>query len=213
MSRTEITDTGTRPSSTDRAVTDNRDTPPSADPAPRPAASPRARWLTMLLGLLLVAAGAAAVHDLLVVRGSLSDSQWLTPAYTWIADLHYAPWILPASVVSAVLALLLLVAAFRPRTRTHLSFAGDSALHARPVDIARLSTAAAERARGVLRASTVATRKKITVTVTSAARDTADRDAVTTAVTREVGNVASLLDPTPTVTVKITSPTTGGDKR
>lgn len=185
----------------------------STSTAPVPAASPRARWWTILLGLVLLAAGGVAVHDLLVLRGTVGNGQWLEPLYDWIAQVRYADWVLPAAIVCALVALLLLVTALRPRTRTHLAFAGDSGLFARPVDIARMSTAAAERAGGVLRASTVVTRKKITVTVTSAAGDDVERDAVRAAVTGAVHRLAGLLDPEPTVTVKVTSPTSGGERR
>lgn len=185
----------------------------STSTAPVPAASPRARWWTILLGLVLLAAGGVAVHDLLVLRGTLHSAQWLEPVYDWIAGVRYAGWVLPAAIGCALVALVLFVAAVRPRTRTHLSFAGDAALFARPVDVARMSTAAAERSGGVLRASTVATRKKITVTVVSAAGDDAEKDAVRSSVTAEVHRLAGMLDPEPKVTVRITAPTPGGDRR
>lgn len=182
-------------------------------PAPVPAASPRARWWTILLGLVFLAAGGVAVHDLLVVRGNLHTDQLLAPVYEWIADVRYAGWVLPSAIACAVVALILLVATLRPRTRTHLSFGEDAALFARPVDVARMSTAAARRTGGVLRASTVATRKRITVTVTTAAGDRAEKDAVSTGVTEQVGRLARMLDPAPSVTVKIVAPAPAGERR
>lgn len=186
---------------------------PALTPAPVPAASPRARWWTVLLGLLLLAAGGVAVHDLLVVRGTIHTDQLLTPVYDWIADVTYADWVLPAGIGCALVALILLVATLRPRARTHLSFGEDAALYARPVDVARMSTAAARQAGGVLRASTVATRKRITVTATTAAGDQAERNAVSAAVSEQVGHLAAMLDPEPAVVVKIVVSTPGGDRR
>lgn len=182
-------------------------------PAPAPAASPRARWWAIFLGLVFLAAGGVTVHDLLVVRGTLHAEQWLTPVYDWIADVRYAGWVLPSAIGCAVVALGLLIATVRPRARTHLSFGHDAALFARPVDIARLSTAAARRTGGVLRASTVATRKRITVTVTTAAGDTAEREAVSSGVTEQVSRLAGMLDPVPSVIVRLVSTTPGGDPR
>lgn len=182
-------------------------------PAPAPAASPRARWWTILLGLVLLAAGGVAVHDLLVVRGTIHTRQLLSPVYDWIADVTYADWVLPAAIGFALVALILLVATLRPRARTHLSFGEDAALYARPVDVARMSTAAARQAGGVLRASTVATRKRITVTATTAAGDQAERNAVSAAVSEQVGHLAAMLDPEPAVIVKIVASTPGGDRR
>lgn len=186
---------------------------PALTPAPVPAASPRARWWTILLGLVLLAAGGVAVHDLLVVRGTIHTDQLLIPVYDWIADVTYADWVLPAAIGCALVALILLVATLRPRARTHLSFGEDAALYARPVDVARMSTAAARQAGGVLRASTVATRKRITVTATTAAGDQAERDAVSAAVSEQVGHLAAMLDPEPAVIVKIVASTPGGDRR
>lgn len=190
-------------------------TAPSGDarPAPTPAASPRARWWTITLGLALLAAGGVAVHDLLVVRGTVQTDPWLTPVYDWIADLHYAAWVLPAAIACAVAALILFVAAVKPRTKTHLHFTEDTALFARPVDVARMSTASAKRIGGVIRASTIATRKKITVTVVTAAGDAGERQAVSDGVAAEVTKLASLLDPTPSVQVRTTTATRGGERR
>jgi len=181
--------------------------------APAPAASPRARWWTILLGILLIAAGGVAVHDLLVDRGTLSADYWLRPVFNWVAEVHYSDWVMVAAIGSALLAIILFFAAVRPRTRTHTSFGGDSELYARPVDIARMGTAAAQRCGGVLRASTVATRKKIAVTVTTAASDSAEQTSVNSAVTDEVQRLAGLLHPVPTVTVKIVSPAPGGERK
>jgi hypothetical protein len=185
----------------------------STAPAPVPAASPRARWWTILLGLVLLAAGGVALHDLLVVQESISTDQLLAPVYDWIGEVRYAGWVLPSAIGCALVALVLLVATLRPRARTHLSFGEDAALYARPVDVARMSTAAARQAGGVLRASTVATRKRITVTVTTAAGDQDERDAVSAGVSDQVGHLAAMLDPEPAVVVKVVASTPGGEDR
>jgi hypothetical protein len=65
----------------------------------------------------------------------------------------------------------------------------------------------------VLRASTVATRKRITVTVTTAAGDQDERDAVSAGVSDQVGHLAAMLDPEPAVVVKVVASTPGGEGR
>lgn len=186
---------------------------PTLTPAPAPAASPRARWWTILLGVVLLGLGAVAVHDLVVVRGSLHADPWLSPAYEWLANVHYAGWVLPAAIGSLILALVLFLATVRPRTRTHLTFVTSDAIYARPVDVARLGTAAAQRIGGVSRASTVATRKRITVTAVSSAGDAAERAAVTAEVRNIVEPLAALLDPAPRLVVRVISSHNGGDRR
>ena len=59
----------------------------------------------------------------------------------------------------------------------------------------------------------VATRKRITVTATTAVGDQAERDAVSAAVSEQVGHLAAMLDPEPAVIVKIVASTPGGDRR
>ncbi|AGP31616.1 Asp23/Gls24 family envelope stress response protein [Corynebacterium terpenotabidum] len=180
--------------------------------APAPAASPRARWWTILLGIVFLALGGVGIHDLLIVTGHITTDPLLPPVYDWFAEVQYAGWLLAVAIGCALVALILFIATVRPRVRTHLAFAGGSELYARPVDIARMSTAAARRSGGVLRASTVATRKKITVTVVTAAGEDAERTALAETVDAEVTRLASLLDPVPSVTVKVTTRTPGGDR-
>lgn len=175
--------------------------------APEPARSPLARWWTLLLALGFLAAGAVVVREILVDNGTVDSGRWLTPALNWLADLSYRDWMLPAAIGCAVVALIFLIVTVRPRAKTHMALtgAGDDApqVFARPVDLARLTTATVERVPGVLRATTVTTRKRITVTVVTAAA--ADEHAqLIDRVTAAARSIADLVDESPDVAVKLT---------
>jgi hypothetical protein len=178
----------------------------TADPdahAPEPKASPRARAWTVVVGLVFLAVAGVTVRDILLLNGTLSGEQLLAPVFDWFATVHVGPWTLWAGVGCALVALFFLAVTVRPRRRTHMSFGRGSELYARPVDVARLSTAAARRIPGVLSARTVTTRKKIAVTVVTAVTpESADtiRDRVTT----QVSELSALLDPSPGVEVTVT---------
>lgn len=187
-------------------------TDPQPPSAPSPAASPRARWWTILIGVVFVAISGVALHDLLVLREIIEGRPWLDPVFEGLRDIAYGPWVLPSALGCGLFALILLIAAFLPRAHTHLSFAGDSSLYARPVDIARICTATAQRVGGVFRASTVVTRKKITITVNTAIGENSATDTVADEVKEHVLHVAHMLAPPPTVIVKIAPISTGGER-
>jgi hypothetical protein len=188
----------------------------SARTVPEPANSPVARWWTLLLGLVFIAGGAAVVREILVVKGSIDGDEWFRPAFSWLADLSYRDWMLPAAIGCAVVALIFLLVTVKPRARTHMALTGTGQdaprVFARPVDIARLTTATTEQVPGVLRATTVTTRKKITVTVVTAAAPD-EHAQLTDRVTVAATGIADLVDPSPTVAVKLVHgdpATTGG---
>lgn len=176
--------------------------------APEPKAAPRARWWTVLLGLVLLAATAVIVRDILVLNGSVSGRQLLPPVFEWFATVHSESWMLWAGIGCSVAALFFLIVSVRPRRRTHIAFGGGSQLYARPVDVARFSTAAARRVPGVLSARTVMTRRKILVKVVAGVPESAET--VRSQVTAHVSELADLLEPAPGTGVTVTP---GGDGR
>ncbi|WP_185737068.1 DUF6286 domain-containing protein [Corynebacterium bovis] len=189
------------------ASSDGVDTSAGAvEAAPEPKASPAARWLVMFIGLLFLCLCGVAVHDILVMQDVVSGGQWLEPVFTWLGDLTFQSWMFPVAIVCAVLALLVLWLVLKPRARTHIGVGDNTAAWMRPVDVARMSTAAARRVHGVLRAHSVATRKKVTVTAVAAV----DNGEVERRITEAVTARTLLLASPPTVTVRIT---TGGESR
>ena len=72
--------------------------------------------------------------------------------------------------------LWLVAAAFVPRLKPYLGLSSPAAIWVRRVDLARHATATAKTLPGVLSASTLVTKKKITVTATSATVDETVRE-------------------------------------
>ncbi|MGO1949405.1 MAG: hypothetical protein ACTH1D_07205 [Mycobacteriaceae bacterium] len=193
-----------RPAPSGRFAVDLTDpAPEQAGCAPEPKASPAARFWTVLLGLVFLVVCGTVVRDILVINGSVTGEQVLPGLFDWLADLRAESWMLWAGIGCAVVALLFLAVTLRPRRRTHIAFGGDSRLYGRPVDIARLSTAAARRIPGVLDARTVATRRKIHVTAVTAVTPDAAGE-IRDRTTAHVSELAELLDPSPAVTVTVT---------
>lgn len=171
---------------------------------PEPKAAPHARGWTVLLGLVLLGVTAVIVRDILIVTDTVGGTQLLPPVFDWFATVQQETWMLWAGIGCAVVALIFLIVTLRPRSRTHLAFDDDTALFARPVDVARLSTAAARRVPGVLTARSVATRKKISVTVeTAVTPDSAG--AIRDTVAAQVNELAGHLTSTPTVDVSVSA--------
>lgn len=181
---------------------------PEHDSAPTPKASPLARGWTIFTGLVLLAVTGVIVRDVLIVSGSIDGRELLPPVFDWIAGLPDeqtgAVWTLWAGIGCALVALFFLAVTIRPRRRTHLTFGGASQLHGRPVDIARLSTAAARRVPGVLSARTVATRRKLSVTAVTAVSPEST-GTIKDRVAAEVGDLAALMESTPAVDVTVTT--------
>lgn len=177
-----------------------------AGPCPEPKASPLARGWTVILGVALLAAAGVAIRDVLIVNDSVTGTQLLPPVFDWVSSLpgtaQDAPWTLWAGIGCALAALFFLAVTIRPRRRTHLAFGNGSGLHGRPVDVARLSTAAARRVPGVLSARTVATRRRLTVhVVTAVSPDSTETIKARVAV--EVGELAELLNSSPDIDVTV----------
>jgi hypothetical protein len=196
-------------SSDDTSTATPAGTPDPDTHAPEPKASPRARAWTVVVGLVLLSTAGVAVRDVLLLNGTLTGDQLLPPVFEWFATVHNEPWMLWAGIGCALVALFFLAVTVRPRRRTHMSFGRGSELYARPVDIARLSTAAARRIPGVLSARTVTTRKKIAVTVVTAVTPES-ADTIRERVTTQVSELSSLLDPSPGVEVTVTR---GGEEK
>ncbi|AHW64820.1 Putative membrane protein [Corynebacterium glyciniphilum AJ 3170] len=177
--------------------------------APQPKASPLARGWTIVLGLVLLGVTAVIIRDVLILNDSVSGRQLLPPVFAWFATVQNESWMLWAGIGCALVAAFFLLVSVRPRRRTHMAFGDGSELYARPVDVARLSTATARRVPGVLSAHTVATRKKISVKVVTAVTPEST-ETIRARVSTHVSELSALLDPAPNVQVTVTP---GGEGR
>ncbi|MGP9611326.1 DUF6286 domain-containing protein [Corynebacterium sp. AOP40-4SA-5] len=139
---------------------------------------------------------------MLILNDSVSGRQLLPPVFGWFATVESESWMLWAGIGCALVAVLFLLVSLRPRRRTHLAFGDGSELYARPVDVARLSTATARRVPGVLSAHTVTTRKKISVKVVTAVTPES-AETIRTRVSTHVSELSTLLEPAPSVQVTV----------
>lgn len=179
----------------------------SATPAPaasgahlgqEPKASPTARWLVIILGLLLIA-GAVVLGRDLWIRDHRREELALPQVLDTLSAATYEPWMLPAGIACVVVGVILLVLALRPRKSTHHRVSSEVSLWLRPVDIARKSTATASRVTGVSTAHSQATKKAVTVHVTGDAED----EHLGARVEQAVAAIARELDPVPEVKVRV----------
>ncbi|MEZ2121705.1 DUF6286 domain-containing protein [Corynebacterium sp. CCM 9203] len=165
----------------------------------RPAASPVARYLAILLGVLLIAAAAVAGRDLYIRYTDIDWQPWISTATDWIGHLTYRSWMLPAGIATLILGLLLLWASLRPRTKTHRELDSAVAVWMRPVDVARMCTASAQRIPGVMAAHTVAKKRSINVTVIGNPQDSELRDNLQ----RSLEPLVSLVGGSPSLNVSV----------
>ena len=85
--------------------------------APQRAAA--ATYTGVFIAIVVIVLGAVAIRDALT-----PDAPWIATALDRIADVQWQWWTWPAAVATAIVGLVLLVAALKPRRRTHVSI-GD----------------------------------------------------------------------------------------
>lgn len=131
-----------------------------------PRAIAASQILSIALSLGAFALAIAAARELWTKRTGTELKSWLHPVFELISRAHYEPWMLPGGVVAALVGLIFIIVAVKPRPRTHVPLAAAPNFWIRNVNIARLCTATAERVPGVSKASTYASPRTVIVTVT-----------------------------------------------
>ncbi|AKK02261.1 DUF6286 domain-containing protein [Corynebacterium epidermidicanis] len=137
----------------------------------QPKAQPAARAVALLLAVALLGVVVVVGRELWTMRTGSQLQSWLEPIFETIGTARYQPWMFPAGLFAIALGLCLIVVAFLPRRATHRQLRSSARIWVRPVDIARLCTAHAQRVPGVLRASTFATPRAINISVTGDPND------------------------------------------
>lgn len=192
----------TEPARTSR---DAQVTTPAVD---APAGAPPATATGVVIALVLVALGVVAVRDALVALGWVPGTSWLEPAASWLADgVGKDVWVLVVAVLVALLGLWLVLRAFgrRPRTAVSLGDGTNAWLESR--DVARVADIAASDVDGVVTVRSRAAKRSVKLRVTVV--DTA-RDGAKGAVQEAVRDALEGLDPSPRVSVKVS--TLGGKR-
>ena len=91
--------------------------PDSVGAAPRRFAPRRiagATYCGVLVAVLLMALGAVALRDALT-----PDDPWIAPMLSALADAHWQWWTWPGAVAAALIGVVFLITALKPRKRTH----------------------------------------------------------------------------------------------
>lgn len=189
----------TAPAATAEVDPGSRSRPLGAARRPRPA--PSATAPAALLVVLLVAAAVVGIHDLLVHLGAVPGSSWTAAVLSSLDDQQRQSWFVPAGIAVAVVGVLVVLAALRPRRRTHRQAVDDPTLWLRPVDLARTASAAALGTADVATATSTVRRQKVRTKVVS--HPNAETDVVHDAVTAAVGAAVDPLIGTVKVVVKV----------
>ncbi|WP_089252746.1 DUF6286 domain-containing Asp23/Gls24 family envelope stress response protein [Rhodococcoides kyotonense] len=178
-------------------------------PRPRPpTASPAALFVAVVLAIALLGVAFVAGREFLIVHETIDGAPWILNSIDWIAELHWAPWILGASIASVVAGLVLVALGLKPRTKTHAGAVSPTSsspmVWLRPTDVARMCSDHAGGVPGSESARTTVTKKRVIVDVhpvgdgdTDASLTDAVRDAV-------APTLAVLADPR-TVQVRVKS--------
>lgn len=168
-----------------------------------PKGNPAVRWLTILLGLMLLALSAVVGRDLWYrYQENDPENSWVRPVLDWLGTATVNPVGVTVGIVVALVGLWLIVTAFKPRPRRYVRVDSASSIWMRPVDVARKATASARNELGRSNIASRATRKKLTVDVED--DGSADLDHRLTDV---LGGEMQRLAQTPKVRVNIHRPT------
>lgn len=175
-------------------------TSPTPTPGAEPKGNPSARWLTILLGLLLLGLAGVIGRDLWYrYQENDPENSWIRPVFEWFGTAAVDAVGVTVGIVVALVGLWLIIAAFKPRPRRHVQVnSATSSIWVRPVDVARKSTASARSELGRAGISSRATRRKLVLNVEDDGSGNL-QDRLTDALTTEVQR----LSPTPSVKVNV----------
>ncbi|GEK22028.1 DUF6286 domain-containing protein [Cellulomonas xylanilytica] len=163
----------------------------------------RVAWWSIALAVLLVVVGVLVLREALVAAGQVDGSPWVAPAVDRLDGLVPSAVVTAVGVVVALLGLWLVVVALGRRVRTRLDVRSSTGTTLGTGDAARLAASAADDVDRVLSARASATRRAVTVTVS-----TLEGDDVTAAVRAAVTErLEPLVQP---LSVKVVSRVTAG---
>lgn len=153
----------TEPANPEQAGAPQR--PLGPHPGSEPRANPSARWMTIVIGALLLALAAVIAREIWYRHQDGTFDSWVDPVFMFFgtADVDVAGVIV--GILVSLVGLWLLISAFLPRPRTHVQVNSPASIWVRPVDIARKATATARAETGGTNVRSKADRKSVTVHV------------------------------------------------
>jgi hypothetical protein len=165
-------------------------------PRARPAAAP----IALILSLLLVALGAVAVRDALVYANAITGQPWIGWVIDHVDGTTVQPWMLPAGIGVAVVGLLMVIAALKPRAkRFRPATAPDTWV--KKDDVYKVVRNAVVGVPGVEAAKVKVTKRAAKVRVVGIGGDT-----LRASVDEAAGRRVSVLDGSPSVNVSVKDP-------
>ncbi|GAS95804.1 uncharacterized protein RMCC_2770 [Mycolicibacterium canariasense] len=189
------------------------DAVPLPAPGRVPVATATARYIGVVLALVVLAAGVLAVREAGVTLGWITGTSWIGAAVTAVDGLHSQWWMVPAGAVALAAGAWLVFSALRPRRKTAIAVDASAAVWMRPRDVARLASHAASAVPGVEVLRADATRRKVTLYVGLTGVESGDASgsqpgtvsgaAAKGAVTAAVGSATEILLPPPRIAVRI----------
>ena len=182
--------------------TDAPNRPLGPHPGSEPRANPAVRWITVVLGVLLIALSGVLVRELWFYSQDQPFTSWLMPVFNTMASSLVDAKVVTIGIIVALVGLWLVITAFVPRARTHVRVDSPASIWVRPVDIARKATNVARAETGSTTVRSKATRKKLTVEVDDDGTG-ATQERLTTLLNGEF----SRLQTPPAVAVKVSQPT------
>lgn len=172
--------------------------PAGPHPGSEPRANPSARWITIVIGAILVALSAVLARELWFLTQNEPYDSWLEPVYEFFGTTPIDGLAVTVGIVVALVGLWLLITAFLPRRHTHMRVNSPVSIWVRPVDVARKATNTARAEVGGPNIRSKADRKKLTVQVEDDGSGTA-QERVAAALNTEFSRMAR----PPAVTVKM----------
>ena len=170
-------------------------------PGEEPRANPAARWLTVVIGTLLIALSGVIARELWMASQDEPFMSWLEPAYDFFASTAIDAVAVTVGIIASLVGLWLIITAFLPRRRTHVRVQSPVSIWVRPVDVARKATNVARAETGSATVRSKANRKKLTVTIDDDGQSTS-ADRVTQLLSGEFGR----LQTPPAVDVRLAQP-------
>lgn len=182
----------------------SKSSPSTFRPRP-PTASPAALPVALVLAALLLGVAFVAGREFLIIHDTIVGAPWIGNAVDWIAELHWAPWMIGAAAASVLLGLILLALGLKPRTKTHIGASSPTSssplVWLRPTDVARMCSDHAGSVPGAESARTTVTRKKVTVDVHRTAES--DSTSLAESVTAAVAPTLAILADTRKIQVRV----------
>lgn len=192
-----MTNTTTAPSSASRSDRPQGQTGPVMPAARQQSGAGPIGVAGPIMAMVLTGIGVVLLHDAVAEADTRAGRTWTAALIGGLDRVTAEWWMIPAGVAIALIGVWLIITALRPRSRKTVAVTSETGVFLRTRDIARLAAAAADDVDGVLAASSVASRRAVTITVES------DRDGVAELVQETVGQRLSALTSPPKVKVRV----------